>query len=110
MPYLILNTDNSIKDVLPEDSGDLIFITDTQMAPIIENTFGHYCFDYINGEVVLNATRNDDMILEREKIQLIDKMIEEEKTKMAKERLSVPISSVMNATTKQQLNAMKGIK
>lgn len=61
MPYLILNPDNSIQDVLPDNSMGGVEVTREQMQPIIDSPIGHAVFDFINGEIVQNQSRFDNI-------------------------------------------------
>ena len=105
MPFLKLNPDNSIDDV--PGTGTENEVADADMLIINKNKFGHACFDYVGGVIVLNQVRYDSLLLSSNKAKYINELIDQEKTLMAKERLALPIQAINNAADMAALDALK---
>lgn len=104
MPFLILNSDNSIRDIVVD--GDGIEVTEDQIIGPRLHKYGHTCFDYIGGEIVLNDLREAEITLRRDKQEIINNLIDNEKIIMAKERLAAKIIQINQATNTNQLNSI----
>ena len=105
MPFLILNTDNSIADILLTGTDNEI--TNDDIKPIIKNKYGHVVFDYVGGVISLNQDRYDALLLGDNKTKYINELIDQEKTLMAKERLTGKITAINNAADQAALDALK---
>jgi len=108
MPFLIINIDDSIDDIIAEDTGGLPELTKPEMEPIINNKYGHAVFDYIDGAIVLNQARYDALLLNTNKGEYINELIDREKILMAKERLALPIQAIKNVKSQVALDALRG--
>ena len=72
MPKLIINQDNSIEDVMPDDYGSGVFVSD--ISVISQSKYGHSVFDYIGGEIVLNQARYDSFELPSDKTSKVNEI------------------------------------
>jgi len=105
MPFLILNDDNSISEILSEGTG--IEVSDSDVLVIVKNRSGHAVFDYIGGDIVLNQARYDAQLLAVSKSKYINELIEAETKTMVRERLTAQIQAVENVTNQAALDALK---
>jgi len=107
MPFLIIDTDDSILDIIKNNTGGLPEVAKEQMYSILNNKYGHAVFDYTGGAIVLNQARYDALLLNTAKGEYINELIDREKILMAKERLALPIQAIKNVQDQAALDALR---
>lgn len=108
MPYLILNQDNSIADVVTDDPGNGIEVTYEQLGEINASTFGHSVFDYVGNAIRLNQSRNLQASEVAESAKLRKTLIDRARDDFINNSIQTEVSQI-NGMSLAELKAALGI-
>lgn len=109
MPFLILDVDDSILDIVADNTGNLPEISQADMDTINASQYGHASFNYVNSVLVLVQSRIDDNEFPKNKLKFYNDTIELEKTLMAKERAAPLLVAIQNVQNQEALDVLKGV-
>jgi len=106
MPYLILNPDNTIFDIVTDEVGGDVHVTKEDLLPVIKSRYGHIEFRHQAGALVKNPAIAARFDLEKEKAEAVEDFIKKEIELVIRERAGAILTNIEKATTKAELAAL----
>ncbi len=103
----MLDTDNMILDIELDDSKGGTLVSEEDMAEIIKHKYGHACFQYNGGKIVINPTAEATIQLNIEKGIAIEAAIEKQMRAIAKQNVALVIDAITAANSLQELETAK---